>query len=163
MKMKYNHTIIIFLIASTLIITSCTATHNKYYGTGYVNSNRLIRTYQTIGVGTIPALLTFNRDHYYNYYDNTTNYNEVGSWEIKTDTISLFPRFAYYKNHNKRIVIEDFIKKFAADSIIDLCNIPKQFLIKQDSLIEITDYTPFFKQLGSKPTPLSTTYRLLKK
>jgi hypothetical protein len=58
----------------------------------------------------------------------------VGEWNIANDTLYVFPTFEYYASENKM----HMHKITPADSSVT--TIPQQYLIKNDCLIDITDY-----------------------
>lgn len=67
-----------------------------------------------------------------------------GGWNINNDTLFVFPRYEYYsKDANLNLIMVS-----PADSSVT--TIPQKYLIKQDNLIDITDYSTVLPKLFSQ-------------
>lgn len=65
----------------------------------------------------------------------------IGEWNIANDTLYIFPKFEYYASENKMQMHEITL----ADSSV--VSIPQQYIIKNDCLINITDYSIILPEL----------------
>lgn len=65
----------------------------------------------------------------------------IGEWNIANDTLFLLPKYEYYASENKMYMLEIT----PADSSVTA--IPQQYLIKNDCLIDITDYSIILPEL----------------
>jgi hypothetical protein len=67
----------------------------------------------------------------------------VGEWNINNDTLFLFPQYEYF-SRNSELKFSEITPK---DSSV--ATIPQQYLIKNDCLIDITDYSVVLQELSS--------------
>lgn len=67
----------------------------------------------------------------------------VGEWNINNDTLFLFPKYEYFSRNS--------VLKFSGIAPKDssVATIPQQYLIKNDCLIDITDYSVVLQELFS--------------
>lgn len=65
----------------------------------------------------------------------------VGQWNINNDTLFLFPKYEYF-SRNTELKFSEITPK---DSSV--ATIPQQYLIKNDCLIDITDYSVVLQEL----------------
>ena len=70
----------------------------------------------------------------------------VGQWKINSDTLFLFPKYEYF-SRNSELKFSEIAPK---DSSV--ATIPQQYLIKNDCLIDITDYSVVLRELFSNKT-----------
>lgn len=124
----------IFGIMPLIGICSCSVPH---YGCSVPhNSNRYFRIYKRINNGPLdPTFLKLKRNGF-ELYTPVFEETRVGLWEIRGDTLKLYPSFEYSFIKGKWY-IENY-----DDSISSITSIPKQYIIKRDMLYDITDYSP---------------------
>jgi len=67
----------------------------------------------------------------------------VGQWNISNDTLFLFPKYEYF-SRNSELKFSEITTK---DSSV--ATIPQQYLIKNDCLIDITDYRVILQEMFS--------------
>ena len=65
----------------------------------------------------------------------------IGEWNIANDTLYILPKYEYYANENK-VYMDEITPN---DSSIT--TIPQQYLMKNDCLIDITDYSILLPEL----------------
>jgi hypothetical protein len=68
----------------------------------------------------------------------------TGEWNIANDTLCIFPKFEYYASENKMHMHEIN----SADSSV--VSIQQQYLIKNDCLIDITNYSIILPEIFNK-------------
>ena len=77
-------------------------------------------------------------------------------WETKGDTLIFTPSLDYAVEKGK-LYIENL-----NDSIKTVTSIPKQYLIKGDILLDITDYNQIYPGFMSNEQPISSQYKMMK-
>ena len=75
--------------------------------------------------------------------------NVVGLWEIKGDTLLLFPQYEYYKK-------DMYLKMQNIEGLEpSMTTIEQKYVIRDNGLIDVTDYTKLVKfnfERSSQPT-----------
>jgi len=81
----------------------------------------------------------------------------VGQWNINNDTLFLFPKYEFFSRNSDL--------KFSVITPTDssLATIPQQYLIKNDCLIDITDYSVVLQELFSSQNSKTVYKRITKK
>ncbi len=72
---------------------------------------------------------------------NSVGYSVFGEWKISNDTLYLTPKYETVDYGEKAGNIQSIYDK----GYLDVGTIPQQFLIKEDSIIDITDYDYLFQ------------------
>lgn len=80
----------------------------------------------------------------------------VGQWNINNDTLFLFPKYEYFSRNSEL----KFSEITPEDSSV--ATIPQQYLIKNDCLIDITDYSVVLQELFSKQNNKTVYKRITK-
>jgi hypothetical protein len=63
----------------------------------------------------------------------------IGEWKRNKDTLFLIPKYTCYLRNKKMRMVE-----ITEEDDKNISNIPQQYLMRNDSLIEITDYSVVF-------------------
>lgn len=81
----------------------------------------------------------------------------VGQWNINNDTLFLFPEYEFLSRNSEL--------KFSVITPIDssVTTIPQQYLIKNNCLIDITDYSAILQELFSNQSSKTVYKRITKK
>lgn len=118
------------------------------------------RIYESPRVGLIwPGFITIKYGQQYERWFMSSETTVAGRWEIKGDTLILTPycEYAVWENN-------PYIDIYSDDTIATVSNIQEQFLIRRNKLINITDYTPIYREWFKTPPVLSgpIIYKLVK-
>ncbi len=141
-------TLIIPLCISLIVFWSCSHKYNysKYYS--YM-ANRYVKVYEnTINPQFILNFMILHQDS--NEQDSCGVYELnagprvgetiIGEWNIKNDTLTLHPHSIYTYSNSK---ITDIIS--VKDSDIYMDTMVHSYLIRNDELIDVTDYSDFYR------------------
>ena len=141
-------TLIIPLCISLIVFWSCSHKYNysKYYS--YM-ANRYVKVYEsTIEPQFILNFIILHQNS--NEQDSCGVYELnagpgggetiIGEWNIKNDTLTLHPHSIYTYSNSK---ITDIIS--VKDSDIYLDTMVCRYLIRNDELIDVTDYSDFYR------------------
>jgi len=103
----------------------------------------LVTVYKSDGAGYIlPEYIILKRQpEVFEIYIPTIYESILGEWHVSNDTLFLFPKFAYFSR--------DLELKFSeiTDQDTSIVTIPQQYLINNDRLIDITDYSIVLPEL----------------
>jgi len=131
----------VFLIV--VIFVSC-STNNT------IRMNDIV-IYRSYDIGNLkPNTLILNKEtKMFNFYYSLIMENVVGLWEIKGDTLLLFPQYEYYK--------KDMYLKMQNIKGLEpsMTTIEQKYVIRDNGLIDVTDYTKLVKfnfEQSSQPT-----------
>ena len=140
---------VIFIIMTIIVVCSCSATHQ---------SNAFFRTYESIDNGTsAPTFITLkNPGRAFEIYSPIMCITTIGMWKTKGDTLIFTPSLDYTVEKGK-LYIENI-----DDSIKTVTSIPKQYLIKGDILLDITDYSPIYPGFMGNEQPISSQYKMIR-
>ena len=141
-------TLIIPLCISLIVFWSCSHKYNysKYYS--YM-ANRYVKVYElTINPQFILNFMILHQDSneqdscgVYEYNTGPTGDKMIiGGWNIKNDTLTLHPHSIYTYSNSK---ITDIIS--VKDSDIYMDTMIHNYLIRNDELIDVTDYSVYQK------------------
>ena len=146
-------TLIIPLCISLIVFWSCSHKYNysKYYS--YM-ANRYVKVYEnTINPQFILNFMILHQDS--NEQDSCGVYELnagprvgetiIGEWNIKNDTLTLHPHSIYTYSKSK---ITDIIS--VKDSDIYLDTMVCRYLIRNDELIDVTDYSGFHRFMNEE-------------
>ena len=131
----------VFLIV--IIFVSCSTSNT-------LNMNDIV-IYRSYGIGNLkPNTLILNKEtKMFNFYYSLIMENVVGSWEIKGDTLLLYPQYEYYKT-------DMYLKMQNIEgSEPSMTTIEQKYVIRDNGLIDVTDYTKLVKfnfERSSQPT-----------
>ncbi len=141
-------TLIIPLCISLIVFWSCSHKYNysKYYS--YM-ANRYVKVYEsTINPQFILNFMILHQDSNVQDSCGIYEYNNaswgtktiIGGWNIKNDTLTLHPHSIYTYSNSK---ITDIISAKDPDTYFDtmVC----RYLIRNDELINVTDYSDFHR------------------
>ncbi len=146
-------TLIIPLCISLIVFWSCSHKYNysKYYS--YM-ANRYVKVYElTINPQFILNFMILHQDSneqdscgVYEYNTGPTGDKMIiGEWNIKNDTLTLHPHGIYKYSKSK---ITNF--KLAKDSDNYLDTMVYRYLIRNDELIDVTDYSGFHRFMNEE-------------
>lgn len=95
-----------------------------------------VAVYKSDWVGNIhPAyILLRTQPNIFEIYSPSIYESIFGQWNIKNDTLFLFPKFEYL-NRDSKLKLSEVTRQDTS-----IVTIPQQYLIKNDCLIDITDY-----------------------
>ncbi len=141
-------TLIIPLCISLIVFWSCSHKYNysKYYS--YM-ANRYVKVYEnTIHPQYFVSFVILHQnsneqDSCGIYEYNNASWNTktiIGGWNIKNDTLTLHPHSIYTYSNSK---ITDIIS--VKDSDIYMDTMIHNYLIRNDELIDVTDYSDFYR------------------
>lgn len=119
----------IILILSCILLFSCKAEKTTL--------SPFVSVYKSDRVGNILPSYVFlkTQPQTFEIYSPTIYGSFFGQWEISNDTLFLFPEYeCFYRDSESRI------SKITPQDT-SMPTIPQRYLIKDDSLIDITDYS----------------------
>lgn len=131
----------VFLIV--IIFVSCSTSNT-------LNMNDIV-IYRSYDIGNLkPNTLILNKEtKMFNFYYSLIMENVVGSWEIKGDTLLLYPQYEYYKT-------DMYLRMQNIEgSEPSMTTIEQKYVIRDNGLIDVTDYTKLVKfnfERSSQPT-----------
>jgi hypothetical protein len=101
--------------------------------------------YESDWVGHIPPtyILLRTQPKVFEIYSPSIYSSTVGLWNIKNDTLFLFPKCEYF-SRNSELKFSEITPKDTS-----VTTIPQQYLMKNDCLIDITDYRIILPELFS--------------
>lgn len=132
-----------------ITVSSCSITSHR---------NAFFRTYQSINNGVSePSFLTLKMPvKTYEFYSPTMNLTTIGLWETRRDTLVLIPSLDY--TFRKGILYTENLM----DSIKSVTSIPKFYLVKNNRLIDITNYGQVIPEIMGDEHSVLTQYKLMK-
>lgn len=110
------------------------------------------RIFESIDNGPFDPTFITLKGRSFEIYDPAMPLTTIGTWKTRGDTLICYPFFDYIVQKDKIYI--DYVN----DSIKTVTSIPMYYLIKEDMLLEITDYS----QIDPSLKELSTQYKMIK-
>ena len=134
-----------FALLVIVIIAMITACSHKIGPYSFTN-NRVSIFINPGGHCILPSYIILKSpDSIYEKYSFVDYNTVVGKWKISGDTLIVSPKFRYgeYKNKIRLKIYTDSVK--AIDSLRNVDNIDKYYLIRKNCLIDVTNYAEVWK------------------
>ena len=127
----------IVIIFCCILLLSCS--------TQKITLSPFVSVYKSDWVGNIlpEYIILRTQPEVFEIYAPNVYASTVGQWSIKNDTLFLFPQYEYFSRNSKL----NFSEITAQDTSV--AAIPQQYLIKNNCLIDITDYSIVLPELFS--------------
>lgn len=118
----------IFFILGCVLFFSCRMQEQKY--------RPFIAVYQSYYVGnTLPSYIILKEQpKYFEIYSPSVYGSVFGQWRINHDTLFLLPKYETFIEKAEQIISE------VTQQNMNVMTIPQKYLIKNDCLIDVTDY-----------------------
>ena len=124
---------VVYVIIGLLLLSSC-CTHR-------VTLSPYVFVYKRPAVAnTRPVYIILKtRPQLFESNDVLNRESIIGEWKRNKDTLFLIPQYRCYLRNKKMRMVE-----ITEEDDKNISNIPQQYLMRNDSLIEITDYSIVF-------------------
>ena len=117
-----------------------------------------VSVYKSDRVGNIPPSYFFeDTASDFEIYSPTIYGSFFGQWDISNDTLFLFPEYEYFYRDS-----ESRISKITPQDTSMLA-IPQQYLVKDDSLIDVTNYSAILPEPFTNQSHQMVYKRVIKK
>ena len=134
-------------IISSVLLLSCK--------TQKVLPDSFVSVYKSNRIGNIypEYIILKSKTKTFEKFSPGLDYGVIGVWEASNDTIFLLPKYQYSQREN----VCNFSELTNDD--LSLATIPQKYMIKDNTLIDITDYTSVMKDFPEFNIVNQTIYK----